>query len=479
MFDKFKQWVHKATKPRVSAMSRIGSSGTAVWGGQVQSIDDSADLQGTERYKTFSETLVNTSIVAAGVRYFLNLVSKAGWKAEAAEDGGARGEEVAAFIEEVINGMTTPWRRVVRRAAMYRFYGFNIQEWTAVRRDDGQIGLLDVEPRAQKTIERWDVEKPSGIVQGVWQRSPQTMQEIYLPREKIVYIVDDSLNDSPEGLGLLRHTAEPARRLKRYEQLEGWGFETDLRGMPVGYGPWEELARMVHDGEISQAQADAIALPLKNFITNHIKTPQQGMVLDSSVWETADEKEAPSGKQKWWIDLLRSGPTSQAEVAAAIQRLNREIARILGVESILLGETGAGSLAMSRDKSQSFALIVDSTLLELMEGFQDDVVRTVMKLNGWPKELEPKLKPDKIQHREITEITEALEQIARAGVPMMPHDPAVAELFDLLGLSRPIIEEMEIDASLLSRTPKPGDEKPKLKEEEVPDSIEDEGKEKE
>jgi len=477
MLNRVKQWIHKATAPRGSAMTRLGARGTAVWGGYVSSIEESSDLQGSERYTTFSKTLVNTSIVAAGVRYFLNLISKAGWKAEPAEGGGAKAEEIAEFMEEIINDMATPWRRVVRRAAMYRFYGFNIQEWTAKRREDGQIGLLDVEPRAQKTIERWDVDD-AGLVRGVWQRSPQTMNEIYLPREKIVYIVDDSLNDSPEGLGLLRHTAEPARRLRRYEQLEGWGFETDLRGMPVGYGPFEEMAKMVKAGDISQAQADAIALPLKNFITNHIKTPQQGMVLDSAVWKTADEKKAPSGNQKWWIDLLKSGPTSQKEVADAIQRLNREIARILGFEEILLGETGAGSLAMSRDKSQQSALIVDSTMEEVNEGVQKDLVRPVMKLNGWPKELEPTLKPDKIQHREVTEITTALAEMAQAGVVIGPDDPVIGEVRDLLGLSRPIEIDMDLDASLLDREKKPKD-KPKKEEEELPESADDEGKEKE
>ena len=119
---------------------------------------------------------------------------------------------------------------------MYRFYGFSIQEWTARRRDDGFLTFADIAPRSQRTIERWDVDE-AGQVLGALQRSPQTQEEIYLPREKLLYIVDDTLNDSPEGLGLFRHLVAPSRRLKRYEQLEGFGFETDLRGIPIGRSP--------------------------------------------------------------------------------------------------------------------------------------------------------------------------------------------------------------------------------------------------
>jgi len=52
--------------------------------------------------------------------------------------------------------MERPWHRVVRRAAMYRVYGYSWQEWIAKKRDDGVIGYLDIEPRTQSTITRWE-----------------------------------------------------------------------------------------------------------------------------------------------------------------------------------------------------------------------------------------------------------------------------------------------------------------------------------
>ena len=63
------------------------------------------------------------------------------------------------------------------------------------------------------------------------QLNPQDGRSLYLPRQKIVYLCDDSLHDSPEGLGLFRHVAKKARELERYEMIELWGFGRNVHGV--------------------------------------------------------------------------------------------------------------------------------------------------------------------------------------------------------------------------------------------------------
>ena len=93
-------------------------------------------------------------------------------------------------------------------------------------------------------------------VWGVVQRNPNDGQYVYLPRQKLFYVVDDSLNASPEGLGLFRHLVEPAQRLKDYQRLEWVGFETDLRGVLVLKVPYAALRQAVADQVITQEQMD-------------------------------------------------------------------------------------------------------------------------------------------------------------------------------------------------------------------------------
>ena len=455
-----------AFQRKVPPTKTVGVASTPIFSGFIQENEKSAEVMGREKYKTYSDILVNTSIVAAGTRYFLNLVSKATWRVEP-KDNSPRAEELAERLKDMMTEMETPWHRVIRRASMYRFYGFSVQEWTAKRRVDGAIGLLDIAPRAQITIERWDVDE-HGKVFGMVQRSPQTSREIYLPRNKVIYAVDDTLNDSPEGIGLFRHLVQPNTALTRYQQLEGWGFETDLRGIPIGRAPLAELQRLVDEGKMQAADKTLQERALRDFVQNHIRTPQLGLLMDSLTYVTEDDKAVPSNTPQWNLELLKGEPQTSAEVASAIERLNREMARVLGVESLLLGTDSRGSHALARDKTQTFSLMVDSTLQELQEVMEKDFRDRLWELNGWPQDLKPTLKTEPVQYRDIEQVTGALRDMSQAGAVMALDDPAINEVRDLLGLSRQETINLDLDESLLPTD----DDEPKPDEEEEEEETE-------
>ena len=412
----------------------VGRPGVAVWGGYVEEQETSSDLSSREnRYRTYTDILANTSIVAAGVRHFLNLMGSSPWNfipADADTDSMYSDRAEAMLTEDP----DTPWHRIVRRAAMYRFYGFSIQEWTAKRHKDGYFTFADIAPRSQRTIERWDVSE-TGKVIGATQRDPQRQIEIYLPRSKIVYLVDDSLHDSPEGLGIFRHLVLSSQRLRRYEQLEGAGFETDLRGTPIGRAPFSALQRAVNRKEITEADRQSIEQPIKKFIESHIKGPKLGILLDSMPYESTEEAGSkPSVTRQWDVDLLQGSSTSFVANAAAIDRVNREMARILGVEQLLLG-TSTGSYALSHDKTQQFYLMVDGALTEIRESFKKDLLERFWMLNGWSMDTVPGVRTKSVRFSDVEQIARTLRDMATAGVMLAPDDPAINDIRDLLGIS--------------------------------------------
>lgn len=436
---------------RVNPTDTLGSPGTAIYGGYVVENEKDSTLTDRERYKTFSEALANTAVVAAGVRYFLNLAAGATWTFEPAETPA--GEDFAERAERMMTeDPVTSWPRVVRRAAMYRFYGFSIQEWTARRDDEGALTFADIAPRAQITIERWDV-NTDGTVNGMVQRNPQNQQEIYLPRSKTIYMVDDTLNDSPMGLGLFRHIVEPVRRLNRYEQLEGFGFESDLRGIPIGRAPYAELRARVDSGEITAEQAIKAVAPIEEFIKKHVRKPDLGLLLDSEVFVTTDDATRPSSEKKFDLSLLDGSQTSLPEVAAAIQRINLEIARVLGIESLLMGDGTGGSFALAKDKTSQFSLTIDATLNELVDAFTTDLLDVLWMLNGWPEEEKPKIKVESVQYRSIEEITAAIRDIANSGAMLEPNDPIINFIRGLLGAPMADLMNIEIDSALNGSPP--------------------------
>ena len=77
---------------RIEPTVPIGVPGTALYSGYTEEREKSPDLASHDaRYRTYADILSNTSIVAAGVRYFVNLVGGAAWSfapSEADFDGG-------------------------------------------------------------------------------------------------------------------------------------------------------------------------------------------------------------------------------------------------------------------------------------------------------------------------------------------------------------------------------------------------------
>lgn len=467
----------EAPKP----FEEMGAPGTAIYGGYIIEAEKDSSLQGRQKYTTYSDILANTSIVAAGVRFFLNLVSKAGWKVEPADDS-AEAEKYAELVEEIIEDMDTPWHRVVRRAAMYRFYGFSLQEWTAKRREDGTVGMLDIEPRPQVTIDQWDVDR-KGKVLGVVQRDPYDGQDLYLPRVKLVYLCDDSLNDSPEGLGLFRHLAKTAKRLEKYELLESWGFETDLRGIPLVRIPLARIEDLMKQGKLSKEQAAALRKPFEDFIDKHSKNPAMGLLMDSSVYRAEGELKTPSATPLWAAELLKGDNGPHADIAKAIERLNRELARVLGVEHLLLGSDSKGSHALATDKTQSFGMIVDSTLTEMREQFRKDILGPIWELNGWPTEMMPRFMTESIQYRDVGQIVEALKGLAAAGAPLAVNDPAINEVRAQIGLTDAPEQDLtvplpgEMPPGTDPNQPPNGDEMPEPEEPELEEPEDGEGEE--
>ena len=434
LFDFLRKARSPSTRGVTGAAINMGF-GETIYDSDFELEERSEKLQGRKKYETYINMLSNVTVIAASVRYFLNLTARTTWTFHPAKDDSEEAKKYATLASDILfKDPKTSWHRVVRRLALYRFYGFSIQEFTVYRREDGVISVYDIMNRPQSTIREWVFNPRTSELEGVVQEHPQTSELFNLPREQILYIVDDTISDSPSGLGLLRHIVAAADALKRYEQLEGIGFETDLRGIPVGRAPMSALAQMVKSGTITREQMNTLLKPIKDFLKNHIKSPKLSMLLDSHPYHAQDEAQRPSPQKQWDIELLKSTSTSLEAVARAIQRLNREIARVLGTEQLMLGEDIAGSFALSKDKTQSFIMLVEGALKEMKEVVKRDLLTPIWLLNGWPLDMMPEPATESANYKDIEEIARALQYLTLAGTPIHPDDPAVQVIREIANL---------------------------------------------
>lgn len=440
-------WKRIAGPRRASPFQEIGVSGTGVVGGAVSLPPGERNYKATgpRRYADAYQMLADISIVAASTRYFLNLLARPKWKAKPPSDK-PEARVAAEFMESVIYGMTqTSWQRNVRRSGMFKFHGFGIHEWLAMNRDDGAIGLASIEPRPQHTIVGWDVDE-NGTVIGVRQRRPVDGQEIYLPRPKVVYLVDDTLSDSPEGFGWYRQMVDPADRIKKLLRLEIIGFERDLSGIPIGRAPIQAINAMIGVKEIpdgkggmrlfTKEDAEAMIAGIKDFVRLKSKQPDTGMLLDSQPYTvTTDTGKQVSNVLQWGLELLTGEPKSIEALGNAIKRVSFDMALIMGTQDLLVGREGEGSRALSENVSKNLYLNVNATLGDMSETYDRDVVNVVWAMNGLPEELKPKLEAEDASFKDAEKIARILAEMSTAGAVLAPDDPAIDDVRTLAGVS--------------------------------------------
>ena len=423
-----------------SPFQESGVAGYQIYGGYLVRNEKNPKLVGQNRFVEAQEILSNISIIAASVRYFLNLVAKPQWKVEPADES-SEAKAIAEFIDEVINSMETNWSRNVRRSGMYRYHGYGIQEWVAKKRDDGKIGLADIEVRPWNTIERWDID-PKGNILGVEQHDRQTGGRYYIPRKKIIYFVDDLFTDNPEGQGWFRSLIEPADRMRAYLEIEQLGFQRDMSGIPIGRAPLQEMNAKIGKpkpggGVYTPEDIAAQITGLQNFIQMEVKKNNTSVLLDSATYkDTGADGSKTTSVLKWGLDLLTGKSESMPEMGAAIERLTYEMARIMGTESILIGQSGGGSLALSRDKSQNLYLMVNSTVIDMAESFERDLIHPICQMNGFDEKLWPSLTAEDVAFRDVEAVAATLRDMATAGAVLSPEDPAIDDIRDMLGISR-------------------------------------------
>lgn len=421
-----------------------GTPGFQIAGGYIVTKERNSKLVGRERYRTFSDILQNTSIVAAGTRHFLNIIAQPEWNVEPAldlgDDSSDEAKAVAEFCERAIfNDCGTNWTRLVRRGGQYRYYGYAFEEYKLTRNMDGHLTVDDVYQRPQHTIERWDIAE-TGDVLGVWQRSPQTGAENYIPREKLIYLLDDTLTDSPEGMGLFRQIVEPAERLRELVRLEATGYSRDMRGLPIARAP---LAEMQKQGMTDEDIAAALA-PLSSFASIEAKDKDTHLQLDSSPYRSeSDNGETISNVPLWDLQFASYSASGLNEIGAAIDRINTEIARVLGVESLMIGTGSSGSRAASEDKSANLYLHANAALDDIGEAYERDLFGALLRYNGIDKSLRPRLVHEDVQKKDFAGMASALRDMASAGVVLTNGDETVKEFFGMMGLTPPEADGLE------------------------------------
>lgn len=419
-----------------------GSDGVASPGGFLYSNERKASLMGLEKWVTYSNLEINTAVVASAIGVWTQLAGSVKWTAKPNPRGGKDAERGADLVTEglIDAQMSKPWRAVVRKQVVKKFRGFALHEALIRKRADGRIVIGDLQHRPQWSVYRWIKKEEQTAWDSIEQRT-RLGTSFTIPRARLLYSVEDTLTDLPDGIGLLRCLAELSRVRDLYFRFEGIGFQTGLNGIPIARVPLAKLAAQAIADGVPQTDAAAIASYIAaatqfmdDLIAGHNKTADMGIKLDSSPYTSEDAAKTPSTVLQWGFDVVRATVAGQAEVASAVARIDREMARTMLAEWLLLGAEGSGgAFSMHADKTAMFGLVCNASVGDVGDDATRDVAARIVALNGLdPETCTPTMVPEPISKESISVAVDALMKLAQSG--LHPDDEAPNVIRDRLDL---------------------------------------------
>lgn len=429
----------KAALAAATAVAKKGATGTdGFWapGGFIVSGERDPKLQNRQKWVSYDNLPANVAIVMGALNITLTLAGGVKWTLTQNKNGGRAARKCMDLVQDglIDARMDKPWRNVVRRHYMKKFRGFAMHAKSWRVDSKGRQVYAGLEHRPQWTIERWIQAAEGEPWTAVVQRGRSGKEFPPIAREDLFYSVEDGISGEPDGLGLFRALVKLANTLEGLEQLERIGFDTDMRGTPIGRAPLAKLAQeTVTFGGCAQDDQAAIKAYvqgqvkfLDDLLQNHLVTKDRSILFDSAVYnsQATDGSLTPTAVYEWGLDTVKTAISGMPELGAAIARVTRLMAILMNAEWLLLGsEDSGGTYNMHANKTAMMGLAINGGLDDIADDANRDLVWPLVARNGFNPETDaPKLEHEPIPTESILAAAQALVLIQQAG--LRPDDKA-------------------------------------------------------
>ncbi len=231
-------------------------------------------------------------------------------------------------------------------------FGFAVAEITLEKRGDGRLWLKNLDPRGQETLYSWGFNDLEGDRTELFnQQDPDTYQVIPIPLAKCVHVAYRGRKGNPQGKSLLRSIFRPWKFTKYLEDLEGIGIERDIGGMPIA---------KLSDNNLDPQDIE----DLKNTLKSLRKDEEMYLIEPEGV-----EIRAYSGGNKIY------------DVAAVIERKQKEILGRMFAQFLKLGMDKVGTQALVKGSQDFFTLGLQSVQRYIVDGWNQQLVPYVFRWN--------------------------------------------------------------------------------------------------
>ncbi len=420
-------------------LSPLGTPGLKQSGGQIFE-DFLLQLQGAKGVRLYAEMEKNSATIGAIRQLVRDLTRQVKWEVQPNEK--SKDPRCAKMWADHVEGcredMESTWADMLSEALSMIEYGFAPMEITyKLRRGrgqppefdskykDGRIGWRCIEMRAQDTLERWEYDRETRKLKGMWQADYFSgfRQRIFIPLERMLLFRTESTKNNPEGRSMFRNSVDAYLKLKHVQTIEMVGIERDLTGMPVMEVPLDILAVDPKDPRSARVRAE-----LERQLGS-IKTHQRSyLIMPTSTM--------PDGSMTGYkFTLQQGGGAPKIDASKAKNDYKTDIFQSCLAQFLQLGQnaSGGGSRALSTDQTDLFSLTLYALLETIRETFQRQAIDRLCTLNGVDEDDIPQLTFGDIDNPNLATLGTYITALNGAGV-LVPDDDLRQHLYEVAGL---------------------------------------------
>jgi hypothetical protein len=415
----------------------LGVSGSNVRNGQIRADEFLPELRGKRAIRKYREMRDNDSTIGSAMYAVEQMLRDVPIKVEPVDES-EEAKKWSDFIKSVLDDMDHTLDDHISESLSFLTFGFSLFEVVYKRRvgpnerskkkhskyTDGLIGVRKLAPRAQWTINQFDVDLREGEVLGYYQdvTSGYSLSSSYIPMRKTLYYRTTAINGDPSGRSILRNAYTAYERLNQIQQYEAIGIERELAGIPVIEVPAEYLGPDATDAQV------AFVNNIKE-IGRDLKFNEQGYLIKPSDTYPGKEGE-PSNVKLVDFSLMSSSGTRNIDIDPVVKRYQHDIARSVLAEFIMLGGGSTGSYALSKSKSDLFLRALESYIQTIVDVLNKQLVEALWKINGLDYQYMPKIVAGDVAPHDLKDLGAYLRNLNGAGISYADDLPIVNALLD-------------------------------------------------
>lgn len=440
------------TIPRIS-LSEQGFVGLRTSAGRIFPESNSAF-----NYPNFTKTvneIRHNPTVGSAMNVYRMFISRVNWRIEPPKDGGEIDKQRAAIVETMMHDMEHSWSSFIEEVVPYLEYGFDIHEKVLRRRltrngsawNDGLIGIKKLAPRNQDTIDKWLFDETGADLIGVRQNISNVENSyrfqarkdenglIPIDREKFLLFTASGNRGNPQGNSIYKAIYLSYKMLTLLQESELVGVAKDVQGILKITIPPKYL------DPSASAEDKAVVTAFQGIIDSYNAGTQRGLLVPNMI-------DPESKLPLFTYDLMEAKNGAKYDVEEIIKRLQSDILSALNCDIVKLGSSGDGSFSLASAKTSVLALAIDYRLREIAGVLNDDLMKTIYKMNGWSCEKMAKFVYEDIEDIDIEAFGKFIQQVFSVGAIEMDR-PVMNRVRSFFGVEE-LADDEPVDKEKLS-----------------------------